>query len=82
LYLFDQTSEAGNVKYCTKLHARRGFGFGIDGRSYATAPTQVSIFSTPPAPAAKKYRRRPSAALLGKMCIGTEQMLMALSELW
>ena len=27
--VFDQTSEAGNVKYCTELHARSGLIFAI-----------------------------------------------------
>ena len=34
----DQTSEAGNVKYCPQLHARRGLRFII---RFQVAPTEV-----------------------------------------
>jgi hypothetical protein len=50
---------------------------GIDGRSYAAAPTQVSQVFTPPASAAKV----PGVGLR-QMYSGAEYILRALSALW
>jgi hypothetical protein len=43
---------------------------GIDGRSYAAAPTHVSTVVTPPT-CGTKPRRRPAAALLGR-CVAEQ----------
>jgi hypothetical protein len=54
---------SGKLIFAAAIYLRQ---VGIDGRSYVVAPTQGSTVITPSTPAAKKSRRRPAAALLGR----------------